>query len=348
MGNLKSKVPLVMLTSLGQREHHDHNAQAELAAFLTKPIKPSHLYNLLVAVFEGQPIKIKPDSVRSSSLDRELSQRHPLRILLAEDNVVNQKVALHLLERMGYRADIAANGLEVLQALQRQPYEVVLMDMQMPEMDGLEATRFIYKNWSVEQRPWIIAMTANALQGDRERCFEAGMNDYVSKPVRPEELAQALARCQLHSEPIEAEIGAVQWLGGVEKKRTENEPQLDSVTSVLESSVLTELRELLGDQAPQMITELIDVYFETAPPLLKEMRMAIKQEDGHALYRAAHTLKPGSAHMGAVRLARMCAELERMGKANQLKGAVIKLAEFEAEFAHVRVALEAEKRGSYN
>jgi CheY-like chemotaxis protein/HPt (histidine-containing phosphotransfer) domain-containing protein len=341
-------LPLVMLTSLSQREHYDQNAQVEFAAFLTKPVKPAHLYNVLVGVFEGQPAKIKPDLIRSSSLDRQLGQHRPLRILLAEDNVINQKVALLILERIGYRADIAANGLEVLQALQRQAYDVVLMDMQMPEMDGLEATRFIGENWSNEQRPWIIAMTANALQGDRERCLEAGMNDYVSKPVRPEELAQALARYQARSEPIETEVVAVQSLGGVEAKRNGNETQLNLSVPVLEASILTELRELLGDQAPQMMVELIDLYFETAPPLLKEMRTAINQEDGPTLYRAAHTLKPGSASLGAVCLARLCEELETIGKIGHLEGAGPKLAELEAKFAQVKIALEAEKRGSYN
>ncbi len=120
----------------------------------------------------------------------------PLRILLAEDNVVNQKVALRMLERLGYRADVVANGLEVLEALQRQHYDLVFMDVQMPEMDGLQATQVICQTWS--KRPWIIAMTANAMQGDRETCLAAGMNDYISKPIRIEGLAEALLRCQIN------------------------------------------------------------------------------------------------------------------------------------------------------
>ena len=125
-----------------------------------------------------------------------MAVRHPLRILLAEDNAVNQKLALRFLAQMGYRADVAANGLEAIQALDRQPYDVILMDVQMPEMDGLEATRQICGRWPSGARPRIIAMTANAMQGDREICLEAGMDDYVSKPIRVEELMQALARCQ--------------------------------------------------------------------------------------------------------------------------------------------------------
>jgi CheY-like chemotaxis protein len=132
-------LPLVMLTSLGQYEYNDQEAQMAFAAFLTKPVKPGHLLNTLLGILQGQPVRIKAEVARPA-FETELGQSHPFRILLAEGNVVNQKVALALLERMGYRADVAANGLEVLQALQRQAYDAVLMDMQMPEMDGLEAT----------------------------------------------------------------------------------------------------------------------------------------------------------------------------------------------------------------
>jgi CheY-like chemotaxis protein len=128
-----------------------------------------------------------------------MGKRRPMRILLAEDNVVNQKVALRILERLAYRGDVAANGLEVLQALERQDYDVVLMDIQMPEMDGLETTARIRRQRPMENQPWIIALTANALVGDRERYLAAGMNDYISKPVKIEDLAAVLTRCPAHS-----------------------------------------------------------------------------------------------------------------------------------------------------
>jgi CheY-like chemotaxis protein len=123
----------------------------------------------------------------------------PLRILLAEDNSVNQKVALRVLDKLGYRADVASNGVEVLEALEREAYDVVLMDVQMPEMDGLEASRRICARWPAESRPRIIAMTANAMMEDREACFAAGMDDYLAKPVRPDELAEALARARAYA-----------------------------------------------------------------------------------------------------------------------------------------------------
>lgn len=197
-------LPIIMLTSMGKSDV-DFPTVA-VAAFLNKPVKQSQLYNALVQVVAGaaQPTSgvaapsSTPGSTSTHLLLPHLPNARPastLRVLLAEDNVVNQKVALHLLQRLGYRADIASNGLEVLAALQRQPYDVVLMDVQMPEMDGLTATQTICQEWTVAKRPRIVAMTANAMQGDREACLAAGMDDYISKPIRIEELEQALHRC---------------------------------------------------------------------------------------------------------------------------------------------------------
>ena len=131
------------------------------------------------------------DEPVKATIDAEMAKRHPLRILLAEDNAVNQKLALRLLDQMGYRADVASNGLEAVESVQRQSYDLVLMDVQMPEMDGLDATRAIRKIADLQQ-PRVVAMTANAMQGDREMCMAAGMDDYVSKPIRVQELVEAL------------------------------------------------------------------------------------------------------------------------------------------------------------
>jgi len=186
-------LPLVMLTSTGQKDESHEGQAPQFAGFFTKPIKQSRLFDILVGVFVGTPVQRR--NVASLVLDNKMAEKLPLRILLAEDNAVNQKVAMRFLEKMGYRADLAANGIEVLQALNRQSYDVVLMDVQMPEMDGLEATRQICCKWPKEKRPRIIAMTANAMQGDKEKCLEAGMDDYISKPIHQKELIQALQQC---------------------------------------------------------------------------------------------------------------------------------------------------------
>ncbi len=182
-------IPIVILSSVGSR---DRDAPS-VAAFLTKPVKPSALHDTLMTVLHGVD---KAPAVRLSerpTADPELGRRHPLKILLAEDNAVNQKLAIRLLAQMGYDADIAGNGLEAIAALEQVPYDVILMDVQMPELDGLGATRRIRSGGGDRRDVRIVAMTANALAGDREACLEAGMNDYVSKPIRPAELAAALA-----------------------------------------------------------------------------------------------------------------------------------------------------------
>ena len=189
-----SELPIVLLTSLGYRDLD--NEQAEFAAFLTKPIKPSHLYDVLAGIFAKSVARPNATSVKSvadrkSGIDPEMAKKNPLRILLAEDLLVNQKLAMRLLGQMGYRADVASNGLEAIESLERQPYDAILMDVQMPEMDGLEATRQIRKKKELHQ-PFIIAMTANAMQGDKEMCLEAGMDFYISKPIRVPELVSAL------------------------------------------------------------------------------------------------------------------------------------------------------------
>ena len=177
-------LPLIMLSSIGRQEI----AQDMFAAVLVKPVKEAPFFDALSAIFGAQSSAV---AAVKPIVDKDMGQRHPLRILLAEDNVVNQKVALKILEKMGYRADVAANGKEAVDAVARQSYDVVLMDVQMPEMDGMQATARIRAQFGA-QRLWIIALTANALQGDRERYLAVGMDDYLSKPIKVEELARAL------------------------------------------------------------------------------------------------------------------------------------------------------------
>ncbi len=181
------QLPLVLFSSLGRKEASD----SLFAATLAKPLRQSQLFDTLVTLLVSDAPKAEVQAAKPR-MDAQMALRHPLRILLAEDNAVNQKLALRLLQQMGYRADVASNGIEAIECVQRQPYDVVLMDVQMPEMDGLEASRRITAKWQPGERPRIIAMTANAMQGDREACLAAGMDDYVTKPIRVDALVQAL------------------------------------------------------------------------------------------------------------------------------------------------------------
>ena len=187
----RPNLPLVLFSSLGRREAGD--TEGLFSAYLAKPVHQSQLFDTLVGLFAHDlaPREIKAAKPRT---DPDMAARHPLRILLAEDNVVNQKLAMRLLQQMGYRADLASNGIEAVESVQRQTYDVVLMDVQMPEMDGLEASRRINAQWSKDKRPRIVAMTANAMQTDRDTCRAAGMDDYVAKPIRVEQLVEALMR----------------------------------------------------------------------------------------------------------------------------------------------------------
>jgi GAF domain-containing protein/DNA-binding response OmpR family regulator len=181
-------LPLVLFSSHGRKEATD----AAFAATLAKPLRQSQLFDTLVQLLAHDHAPKAAPAAARPRVDAGMAERHPLRILLAEDNVVNQKLALRILQQMGYRADLASNGIEAIECCARQPYDVVLMDVQMPEMDGLEASRRIVGKWPADRRPRIVAMTANAMAGDREECLAAGMDDYVTKPIRVDALVCAL------------------------------------------------------------------------------------------------------------------------------------------------------------
>ena len=187
---IDAALPLVLFTSLGRREA-EAEGEGLFDATLAKPLHQSQLFDTLMTLL-AKDAPARPAAPAKPVLDAGMAARHPLRILLAEDNVVNQKLALRLLQQMGYRADVASNGIEAIECIDRQPYDAVLMDVQMPEMDGLEAARRITAKAGPVERPRIIAMTANAMTGDREECLAAGMDDYVTKPIRVDALVEAL------------------------------------------------------------------------------------------------------------------------------------------------------------
>jgi CheY-like chemotaxis protein/CHASE3 domain sensor protein/HPt (histidine-containing phosphotransfer) domain-containing protein len=263
----------------------------------------------------------------SSTPDQPLAARLPLQILVAEDNPVNQRMALHMLARMGYRADLASNGLEVLQALERQAYDVVFMDLQMPELDGLESTRRIREQWPGAARPRIIAMTANTTQEDREACIAAGMDDYINKPLRSEALQEALERC---SETIRRQTG--RDVGGLEASD--------------EFAALSELRAMQQGEDHDIVTELIEMFLADTPARLDTLRHAIHRADPQALEQAGHSLKGSCAMIGAQRMADLCAELERLARVNAVERAEVVLGDLESEFVRTRHVLERQRQRS--
>lgn len=222
-----------------------------------------------------------------------------LRILLAEDNMVNQRLGLLLLDRLGYSADVATNGREVLEAIDRASYDVILMDIQMPEMDGLDATRHIRARTDAHQ-PRIVAMTASTLAQDQGACQAAGMDDFVAKPVRKEELAAALRRAEARVADPYTPQSAVD----------NNLVQDVAPTGTVDLAVLGSLLRTLGERAPIAEARLIDTYLGELPRLIAQLRGAVVIGDRQVLHRAAHTLKSSSANMGAARLSHLCARLE--------------------------------------
>jgi signal transduction histidine kinase/CheY-like chemotaxis protein len=331
-----SSTRLVLLTSVGLRGEAEQARRAGFAAYLSKPVRQSELYDTLATVMS------LPDELASASsrADTPLVTRYGLkkarvhmraRVLVAEDNAINQKVAVKMLERLGYQADVAGNGVEAIEALSRIPYAAILMDVQMPEMDGYEATAEIRRReeGSARHTP-IIAMTANAMQGDRERALEAGMDDYVPKPVKPKELDAVLKRWVLPQEEAVTTVSAA----GSESGESGGDP--------IDPLVLASLRELQGEGEPEILSELIDLFLDEVPQQLGALREAVEKDDAPSVERIAHTLKGSSGNMGATRMAQICAELEDVGASGDLSRAPELLERLEEEFWRVRLALESE------
>jgi signal transduction histidine kinase/CheY-like chemotaxis protein/HPt (histidine-containing phosphotransfer) domain-containing protein len=311
------RLRLVLLSSAGEVAV-SRDRDSTFDALLSKPIKQSQLHDAIAGLLgSGQvPARRRSEPV----FDSGLAERHPLRILVIEDNAVNQRVALRLLERFGYRPDVAANGAEAVDAVMRLPYDLVFMDVQMPVMDGLEATQLIRRLHAPAHGPRIVAMTADAMSDDRERCLDAGMDDFVPKPIRAESLLGVL------------QDGAGQQpTGGDDAARDDGE--------VLDAAAIESLVEMLDD--PDALTDLLATYFQSAPDLIGKLVAAARDSDAGALEFAAHTLKSSSAVVGATRIVRLCALLEEQSRAHILDGALDRALQVEALYGPVSAALSA-------
>ena len=299
--------PCVLLCSLQQQAGYGKNLPSGFVAYLTKPIHFQQLHTILATSLKGE--RLTANLLRSTGrIDTGFGQRRPLRILLAEDNVINQKVATRILTQMGYRPDVVQNGLEVLSALERQKYDVILMDVQMPEMDGLEATRQVRELWTGTRRPWIIAMTANAMESDRQMCFKAGMDGYISKPVRIEALEAELVRSS------------------------------ENVGQVIDFSVLARYGEMNGSGS-EALREIMEIFSEETPATLQQLRSSIEAHNIQGITVQAIQLGRACANFGAERMQRICTSLQAASKSGDMALAKEFSVRLEAEFETVKSTL---------
>jgi len=286
------RLPVVLLTSLGQRAlRHDSDAASQIAACLSKPIKASQLFDTLVRVLAGE-------SVPQPAPPAAPPPAHSLRVLVAEDHPINQRVVTRLLQHLGHRADVAANGREAIEAVSRERYDVVLMDIQMPEMDGISATRAI-----VAQRraaglttPRVVAMTANAMPGDREACITAGMDGYLAKPIELQALADVL-RNSLAEVPTEA------------------------VAPAIDAARLDHLQSMQDASRPSMVRELIDLFSADSAAHVQRIVDAHARGDAEALRTLAHRFLSATQNIGALRLSALCAHIETVAREGHLSAA---------------------------
>jgi PAS domain S-box-containing protein len=302
-----TNVPAILLCSLKQQAAYGQNLPPGFITSLAKPVHYQQLHGILATAIKGE--KVTDKLLRSTGrIDHGFGQKRPLRILLAEDNIINQKVATRILSQMGYRPDVVQDGMEVLEALERAKYDVILMDVQMPNMDGLEATRQIRKLYEGPKRPWIIAMTANAMDSDRDNCFAAGMDGYLSKPVRIEALESELVRSS------------------------------ENIGQIVDFSVLSRFGEMTGSGA-EAVRELVDIFSEETPNALEQIHHDIDRRNGQGISIQAMQLGRACSNFGAERMQRLCSNLQAAGKNGDFPLAEEFVERIEAEFEIVKQTL---------
>jgi PAS domain S-box-containing protein len=308
-----SNISLVLLPSFGDDNHDELVREIGIVAYLEKPVRQSQLYNCLVkvmteksarAIENGLPRGIKQPSLRDAKNKLKV-MTSKVRILVAEDNAINREVALNQLEILGYLPDAVLNGKEAVAAFKNQKYSVILMDCQMPEMDGFEATAEIRRLENNLKHTVIIAMTANAMEGDREKCLAAGMDDYLSKPVKLETLHQILE----------------QWIVFTDKPvrilpEGSNNHSQEETLEIVDASVLADLASLQQPGKPNLVHKLTNLFIEGTTKNLSALRNAAAEADPVAIKREAHSIKGSSGNIGARQMAALCKELEQKAHLN--------------------------------
>jgi CheY-like chemotaxis protein len=315
----------MMLTSGGQRGDAARCSALGIAAYLLKPVRQSELREAIVRVLNvHEPFGAVPMVTRDSLID-ERDPACALQILLAEDNPVNQKLATRLLVKRGHQVTVTANGKEALAALAERAYDLVLMDVQMPEMDGLEATRALREREKITgAHQQVVAMTALAMKGDRERCIEAGMDGYLSKPIRQQELDELLENCMERKRPdiLAAATPSVQ------------KPSVDAAEL---------LERVDGDYS--FITELAELFRTDYPRHLRTAREALSRQDSPAVEKASHALKGALVNLAAGPASRIAQDLEAIARSGDLTHAGPALQQLEEELNRVMIQLEGLQPG---
>jgi two-component system sensor histidine kinase/response regulator len=317
-----AEAAIIMLTSGGRPGDRERRASLGIAANLIKPVKQSELFDTIASVLG---ISAAEDDGEESAIADQPVHVTPLHILLAEDSLVNQKLAIAVLEKQGHTISVANNGKEAVEAVTSHRFDLVLMDVQMPEMDGLEATRTIRQHErTTGEHIAIIAMTAHAMNGDRERCLESGMDGYIPKPVRARELFETLAR-------IAPSLSKTQESGRELRSRDE----VDWISAL----------DRVGGNKKALL-EVVQIFREMeCPKLMREIRQGIAEDDAVLLQRAAHTLKGLAELFAADRAFEAARTLEGMAREENLRDADSIRKTLEEEIAHLMSELEAFESG---
>ncbi len=297
-----NELPSVLLTSIGNLSNSIISDKSLFTSHLTKPVKQTQLFNVLneaITQFDSGTYNIA-----NNTSSRKLNEKYPLQILIAEDNIINQKLILKMLERIGYNSDVANNGIEVLEALESKNYDLIFMDIQMPEMDGIEAARKIINRYK-DDRPVIIAVTANAMTGDRDKYLDAGLDDYISKPVLVNVLRSMI----------------IKWgtINNSKGKKT------NSTEILINKHVIEKLKSMDESGDNTFVKEITGLFIEQIPELVGSIKSSYSKKDYVSLARAAHSLKGASLNLGAESLSFICKKIEETAKSDNIESLTEKI-----------------------
>jgi CheY-like chemotaxis protein/HPt (histidine-containing phosphotransfer) domain-containing protein len=327
-------VAVIILASIGERGDAARLEALGCAGYLTKPVKQSQLFDAIITVWSQQKTVAKEKSLGSMGPSTivtrhtiEEQKRQTVRILVAEDNPMNQKLAVTLLEKTGYWVDAVEDGRMVIEALKRTAYDLILMDVQMPEMDGFEATKIIREMEGEAKHTPIIAMTAHAMKGDRERCLQAGMDDYISKPIEPKEMLDAIEKWTQSSD-LKAQ-------NSCRKKVIPQDIKAEKVDNL--KDVPLDIETALGrfGYDKEFFREMLQEFLNHVPEQLQILEEGVKQSDAKMVEREAHGLKGAAGNLSAKRLADLALQLELLGRTKDLAGTKEIIDNLKSELKHL-------------